>query len=151
MESITLLKRHVTILKDPQLIDEFIAGIISIFQGKEAQASCSYMETVFNLLVHGQRPKIIVGIPEFNSAGMKKSELERYNQVQAGKVPATGLDHSYTDLQFKPITTLEKEYLSKLYDDCLSRIKSKQCTAEYRRFISYLAEVMKHCANSGEL
>ena len=136
---------------DTDIKDEFIAGIICISKGKEPQASCSHMEKVFYNLVHGHTAKVIPGIPKFDSTGMKNSELDRYNKIQAGKVPSTGLDLSYTDLTFKPITTLDKGYLSKLYNDCQSRINRKHGDAKYRRFISYLEEVMKHCADSGEL
>ena len=148
---VTLEKRHIHCLTNNDLKDEFVAGITSILQGQEAQASCSHMEKVFYNLVHGHTAKVIPGIPKFDSTGMKNSELDRYNKVQAGKVPSTGLDHSYKDLQFKPITSLEKEYLSNLYNECQSRINRKHGDAKYRRFISYLEEVMKHCADSGEL
>lgn len=109
------------------------------------------MENVFYNLVHGPTAKVIPGIPQFDPKEIKKSELERYNQIQEGKVPSAGLDHPYKDLNFKPITSLPKEYLEKLYGDCQSRINNQQRTAEYRRFIGYLMEVMKYCANSGEL
>lgn len=151
MQDVTLQKWCIPILKDENLKDEFIAGVTSIMQGKEPKASCPFMKDVFFDLVHGRRPKIIPGIPQFDPTGMKKNELDRYKKVQAGKVHSSGLDHSYTDLKFKPITTLDKGYLNKLYNDCQDIIKKRTCTAEYRRFIIYLAEVMEHCADSGEL
>ena len=151
MKSVTLGQVHIPILKNENLKDEFVAGIISILQEKEPKASSSYMEDIFNLLIHGPIAKVIPGIPQFDPTGMKKNELDRYNKVQAGKVPSTGLDHSYKDLKFKSMTTLVKDYLEELYADCLSRLSDKQRTAEHRRFISYLAEVMKYCADSGEL
>jgi hypothetical protein len=151
MKTVTLGQVHIPILKNENQKDEFVAGMISILQEKEPKASSSYMEDIFNLLIHGPIAKVIPGIPQFDPTGMKKSELARYNKIQAGKVPSGGLDHRYTDLQFKPITTLDKGYLSKLYNDCQSRINDKQRPAEYRRFISYLAEVIKHCAESGEI
>jgi len=151
MDSITLKKHHIHTLTNESLREEFIAGIVSLLQGKEPKATCSHMEDVFDFLAHYQGPKVIPGIPRFDPAGITKNELERYNRVQAGKVPSTGLDHSYKDLKFKPITTLDKGYLSGLYNDCLGRINSNNGSVEYRKFVSYLAEVMKHCANSGEL
>ena len=151
MNSVTLLERHIPILTDADLKDEFIAGIISILQGKEPQVSYPILKDIFYLLVHGHTAKVIPGIPKFDQTGMKKSELDRYNKLQAGKVPSTGLDHSYKDLQFKPITTLEKEDLSRLYDECQDRINRKHGDAKYQRLIGYLAEVMEHCAASGEL
>ena len=151
MKTVTLGQVHIPILKNENQKDEFVAGIISILQEKEPKASSSDMEDIFNLLVHGPIAKVISGIPHYDPTEIKKSELDRYNKLQAGKVPSTGLDHSYKDLKFKPITTLEKDYLEKLYNACQSRINDKQRPAEYRRFISYLAEMMKHCADSGEL
>ena len=151
METITLQKRHALILTDKNFKDEFVTGLASILQGEDPQTSCSHMDNVFYNLVHGQKPKIIPGIPEFDPTGMNKNELDRYKKVQAGKVPSDGLDHRYTGLQVKPITSLDKEYLSKLYDDCLDIIIRGKGTAEYRRFIRYLAQVIKHCADSGEL
>jgi len=150
MDSITLHKKHLPILTDEKLKDEFVAGVISILQGEEAKASTGKMALVFGSLVYQKKLNIIHGIPRFDPKGMKESELDRYNQVQAGKVPSSGLEHSYADLQFKPITTLDREYLSMLYSDCQDRINRKG-SAEYRRFISYLTEMMKHCAGSGEL
>ena len=151
MKDINLPKWCVPILENEDLKDEFVAGVTSIMQGKAPKASCPYMEEVFYDLVHGRRPKVIPGIPQFDPTGMKKNELERYKKVQAGKVPSSGLDHSYKNLQFKPITTLDKGYLNKLYNDCQDIIKKGTATAEYRRFIIYLAEVMEHCAASGQL
>lgn len=151
VDSITLHKKHLSVLTHESMKDEFISGIINLLQGEEPKATCSHMETVFYLLAHDQSSKVIPGIPKFDPTGMKQSELERYHHVQAGKVPSTGLDHSYIDLKFKPITTLEKEYLSKLYVDCLNRVNSQHGSADYRRFLSYLVEVMKYCADSGEL
>jgi len=151
VNTVTLQKQHIPILKNKSMKDEFVTAIISILQEQEPQASCSFMKNVFDDLVHGQKPKIILGIPQFDPTGMKNNELGRYKKVQTGNVPSAGLDHRYADLQFKPITTLDKNYLSKLYDDCLDRINGKKGTAEYRRFIGYLAQVMKHCANSDEL
>ena len=151
MDSITLHKKHLSILKDINTKDEFVAGIISLLQGEEVEASTGKMELAFASLVYQQKLNIIPGIPRFDPAGITKNELERYNRVQAGKVPSTGLDHSYKDLKFKPITTLDKEYLSGLYNDCLVRINSNNGSVEYRKFVSYLAEVMEHCANSGEM
>ena len=151
MKSVTLGQIHIPILKNENQKEEFIAGIISILQGKEPQASSAHMEDIFNLLVHGHTPKIIPGIPKFDPTGMNKSELDRYNKIQAGKVPSTGLDHGYPDLKFKPITTLERDYLEKLYGECQGRINRKKGDADYREFIRYLAKVMKYCADSGEL
>jgi hypothetical protein len=152
MQDITLPKWCIPILKNENLKDEFVAGVISIMQGEEPKASCPYMEEVFFDLVHGRRrPKVIPGIPQFDPTGMKNNELERYKKVQAGKVPSGGLNHSYKNLQFKPITTLDKNYLNKLYNDCQDIIKKGTATAEYRRFIIYLAEVMEHCADSDEM
>ena len=151
MKTVTLLERHIPILTDENLKHELVSGITSILQGEEPQASCTHMENVFYNLVHGPTAKAIPGIPKFDPTGMKKSELARYNKIQAGKVPSTGLNHSYADLKFKPIKTLPKEYLEKLYNDCQGIIGRKQSTAEYLRFIGYLAEVMEHCANIGEL
>jgi len=151
MDSITLKKIHIHTLTNESLKDEFITGIISLLQGEEPKATCDHMEDVFYLLAHGQSSKVIPGIPKFDPTGMKQSALVRYRHVQAGKVPSTGLDHSYTGLKFKSITTLEKEYLTKLYADCQDISNNKQGSADYRRFIGYLAEVMKYCADSGEL
>ena len=151
MKSVTLAGVHIKMLENADLKDEFIAGLNSISKGKEPQASCPFMKDVFYSLVHGPTAKVIPGIPKFDPTGMKKSERDRYNKVQAGKVPSTGLDHKYKDLNFKPITTLPKKYLEKLYIDCQGRLSDKQRTAEYRRFLVYLAEVMKYCAESGEL
>ena len=149
MKSVTLLERHISMLTDKNFQHEFTAGITSILRGEEPQASCSHMKTVFFNLVHG--PMTIPGIPKFDPTGMEKNELARYSQIQAGKVPSAGLDHSYKDLKFRAITTLPKEYSEKLYSECQDRLNNKQGTAEYRKFIGYLAEVMKHCADSGEL
>jgi len=151
MNTVTLQRQHIPILKNKSIKDEFVTAIISILQDEEPQASCPFMKDVFYDLVHGQKPKIIPGIPQFDPTGMKKNELYRYKKVQAGKVPSDGLDHRYTDLQFKPITILDKGYLNELYIDCQNIIKKRKGTAEYRLFIIYLAEVMKHCADSGEL
>lgn len=151
MDSIILHKKHLSILTDKNMKDEFVSGIVSLLLGEEPNTTCSYMELVFASLVYQQKRNTIPGIPRFDPAGITKNELERYNHVQAGKVPATGLEHSYKDLKFKPITTLDREYLSGLYDDCLVRINSKNGSAEYRKFLSFLAEVIKHCASSGEL
>ena len=151
MTTITLQKKHLPILSNKDMKDEFVTGLASILKGEEPQTSDSFMKKVFYDLVHGKKPKVIPGIPQFDPTGMKKNELDRYKKVQAGMVPSGGLDHRYADLQFKPIKTLKKDYLSRLYDDCLHRVKRKEGSANYRRFISYLAEVMKHCANSGEL
>lgn len=151
MKAITLLERHIPILTDENLRDEFVSGITSILQGKEPQASCTIMETVFFNLVHGPTAKNIPGIPKFDPTGLKKNDIDRYNKVQAGKVPSNGLGHGYKGLIFKSITTLPKEYREGLYADCLSRLKDKQRTAGYRRFIGYLAEVIKYCDERGEL
>ena len=151
MKTVTLGQVHIPILKNENQKDEFVAGIISILQEKEPRGSCTYMETVFYNLVHGHTAKAISGIPKFDQTGMKNSELDRYNKIQAGKVPSTGLNHSYNNLKYKSITKLDREYLEELYADCLDRIKKNAGTPEYRKFISYLAEVMKHCADSGEL
>lgn len=151
MNTVTLQKQHIRILKNKSIKDEFITAIISILQDEEPQASCSFMEDVFYDLVNYQKPKIIPGIPQFDPTGMKNNELVRYKQVQAGKVPSNGLNRSYKSLKFKAITTLEKKYLNKLYGDCLSRINKQNGSIEYRRFINYLAQVIKHCADSGEL
>ena len=153
MKSVTIPERHIRMLEnaDTDLKLEYITGIISTSKGEEPQASCPYMEDVFYSLVHGHTAKVIPGIPPFDSTGMKENDLKRYNQVQAGKVPSTGLDHSYENLNFKPITTLPKEYLEQLYSDCRDRISRKKGTAEYRKFIRYLKDVMKYCADSREL
>ena len=151
MKSVTLGQIHIPILKNANQKDEFVAGIISILQDQEPQASCSFLKDIFKLLVHGPMAKVIPGIPRFDPTGMKKNMLDRYNHVQDGKVPSSGLGHGYKDLNFRPITTLKRDYLKELYADCLSRINGKQGTAEHRRFLRYLAEVMKHCADSGEL
>jgi hypothetical protein len=148
---VTIPERHLPILTDADLKDEYMSGITSILQGEEPQASCPFMEDVFLNLVHGHKPKIIPGIPKFDPSGMRDSELDRYKKVQAGMVPSTGLDYSYTDLKFKPVTGLDKGYLNELYNDCQDRIQDKTHTPNYRRFISYLAEVMEHCADSGEV
>ena len=66
-------------------------------------------------------------------------------------MPSNGLNRSYKSLKFKPITSLDKGYLNELYNDCQDRKKKGKGTVEYRRFISYLAQVIKHCADSGEL
>lgn len=151
MESITLVARHIRILKNADLKDEFIAGLDSLFQGKEPQASCPFMEDVFYSLVHGRTAKAIPGIPKFDPKGMKENELDRYSRLQAGKVPSAGLDHPYKDLDLRPITTLPKKYLGKLYSECQDKLNRKQGTPDYRRFLVYLAEVLKHCEDSGEL
>ena len=104
METVTLGKRHASILINKDLKDEFGTGIACILRGEEPQASCPYMEDVFFELVHGRRPKVIPGIPKYDPTGMNKAELDRYKKVQAGMVPSDGIDHRYTDLKFKPIT-----------------------------------------------
>ena len=59
MKSVTLGQVHIPILKNENLKDEFVAGIISILQEKEPKASSSYMEDIFNLLIHGPIAKVI--------------------------------------------------------------------------------------------
>ncbi len=151
MNSVTLGKIHLHLLTDENLRKEFVEGIISLLQGKEPKATCTFIKDIFNLLAHGYQAKVIPGIPKFDLTGMKKKEALRFEKIQAGKVPSNGLDHAYKDLQFKAITILDKEYLKKLHKDCQDRINKKHGDAEYRRFIGYLAEVLKYCADSGEL
>lgn len=148
--TINLNKKHLPIFTNEDLKDEFVTGIISLLRGEEPKATCDYMEGVFDNLVHGPGQNVIPDIPKFDPTGITKNDLIRYNRVQLGKVPSNGLEHRYKDLKFLPIRNLDKEYLTKLYDDCQVRIRGQKGSAEYRKFIGYLAEVMKHCANSGE-
>ena len=152
MKPVTLAGVHIKILENADSVkrDELIAGIIHISKGKEPPVSC-FWKDVFDSLVKGHTPKGIPGIPQFDHKGMKESELDRYNKVQAGKIPSTGLNHRYKDLNFQPITTLPQEDLEKLYGECQNRINKRQGSAEYQRFIRYLADVIKYCADSGEL
>lgn len=149
MKSVTLQERHISLLTNDNFKDEFTAGIISILRGEEPQASCTYMERVFFNLVHGTMA--IPGIPKFDPTGMGNADLGRYNKVQSGKAPSSGLGDTYKDLNFEPIATLKRDYIEELLADCLSRINMKHGSADYRGFLCYLAKVLKHCLDSGEL
>ena len=88
MISITLQKKHLPILSNKDMKDEFVTGLVSILKEEEAQTSSSFMKKVFSDLVHDKKPKVIPGIPQFDQTGLKKNELDRYKKVQAGKVPS---------------------------------------------------------------
>jgi hypothetical protein len=105
MARVTLSKWCLPMLTDEKLKDGFIDGIIKIIKGEKVQDSNSHMRDVFSLLTN--QPKVIPGIPNFNRTGIPPKEVARYELIQGGMVPSTGLDHGYQGLDFKPITTLE--------------------------------------------
>lgn len=142
MKTLTIKQDIIDSLDSDKKKLEFANSIIDLLSDSEKTTGSKHDEILLNGL-NAEIPIPMDGAPDFDSDNMSAPEFRRYSLLRAGYVPAgiRGLDCSYSDYEYKHLSTFSKFEIDSLWELTISKLQQNWKKRDYSKFLRYLCDI----------